>query len=498
MACCEVQIRRLRTRQATRVHRGESCCPRGHCGHVQHHGRRVLRHCRNLGHLQLQGLVRTERASDAQLADRRGSIERVVQEGAGRLGHECHVGEAESVGQDRRAVVDRTAGRAQPDRAATAICEHVPTSERARPCAVAHEGAGGDERADRARVVGDRIGEAGWWTGAWRILAPRALALPSVPSVVRPCDALVDLLASALADVVDEETGAVGIESEPVWVSQPPRIQLLAGCRRGVRGVSAISARDGARTADGIARRRGAGEAVETEDLAVEQAQILRSIIRSARIRAVSRVAAGIAGRDVQVPVGTDVEVAAVVIAVDGGDVVDQDLLGRHIDLVAGHRERADAIDTVPGHAWRRTRVEHVDPTGGGEGRIVGEAEHPAFASAAHGELCRRRGEQLAGRRVDETDATGVLFEHDDTAAREYFDGCRRIDRGDEGVGETTRRCGLRLGWCGDHQGRHGHDQDTEPTHPCTVPEPSELGSSVPLSDDPSVGCMALLGRTSD
>ncbi len=172
-------------------------------------------------------------------------------------------------------------------------------------------------------------------------------------------------------------------------------------------------------------------------------------------------------------------------VAVDRGDVVDQDLLGRHVDLVPGHHERADSVDAASGCAGCRPRVEDVDPTRAGERRIVGEAEQPAFTPAAHGELRGRRGKQLAGRGVDEPDPTGVLFEHHDAPTREHFDRRRGRHRSDERVGEPTRRCSLRLRRARNHQSRHRQDHHEEPAHLRTVPSvhaPGRCGRAVALS----------------
>jgi len=72
----------------------------------------------------------------------------------------------------------------------------------------------------------------------------------------------------------------------------------------------------------------------------------------------------------------------------------------------------------------------------------------------------------------DFTDATGVLSGDHDPTVRERSDRRRRLDGGNEGVGETTR-------WCGLHQRRRRHDEHTELAHLRTVRAEETLRSAI-------------------
>lgn len=235
-------------------------------------------------------------------------------------------------------------------------------------------------------------------------------------------------------------------------------------------GCSTARAGDRPRARQRVPRGRCSGETVQAEDLAVEEAEILCSVVAAAGPRVPSRVGTGVAGRHVQVAVGADVEIAAVVVAVDRGDVVDQHLFAREVDDVARHHECAHPVDTPAGCTRCGPRVEDVDTTGLHERGVAREAEQATFAAGTDRQLRRRRREELTRGGFDQSDPAAVLLEHDDPSVRQRFDASGRRNRRDERVGETRRLPGAgSIRWRTGHE--HGHEQgrdhggDDEPTH---------------------------------
>ena len=107
-----------------------------------------------------------------------------------------------------------------------------------------------------------------------------------------------------------------------------------------VSGVAGVLPREPHATVPGpLTGLPGAGLPVEREaqDLAVQQRQVLGGVVAAGPAACGSRP--GVTDRDVQEAVGGDVEVAAVVVAADRRDVVEQHHLAARHHLLAGERE---------------------------------------------------------------------------------------------------------------------------------------------------------------
>src|SRR6266545_2092996 len=142
-----------------------------------------------------------------------------------------------------------------------------------------------DHRVDRAR-------------GALALEVVPALApVPAVVAAARPGRLVVDLLPGVLADVADPQVAGGGIEGEAPRVAQPVRPDLRAGA-------AAADERVVGRHAVGAA---AGGPRVDAEDLAEQRAQRLPVALGVAAAAAVPQA-------DVQHPVGTEGELAAVVV----------------------------------------------------------------------------------------------------------------------------------------------------------------------------------------
>ncbi len=211
----------------------------------------------------------------------------------------------------------------------------------------------------------------------------------------------------------------------------------------------------------------------DAQDLAVEQREILRSVIVAGRAAVAARVASGVADRDVEEAVGTDVEVAAVVVAVDRRDVVQQHGLARGVDAVIGAEgEPADPVDAPaparPGVVQVHVPVRH-------ERRVVGEAEQPPLAVGTHVQI---DGGAEPGAGAAQSHPPGLLEHHDAVAGYPLHRG-GRLERGDERVAEPgrdgggpgdlvgARRDDDRGDRCG--SGENG-ERSTSPAHDRTVP----------------------------
>ncbi len=119
------------------------------------------------------------------------------------------------------------------------------------------------------------------------------VALAAVPAVVAAHDDAVDLLAHRLADVADPELAGLAVEAHAPGIAEPKRPELVQA-RRPHEGV--------------VGRNRvGHHRNVEAHDLAVEAGHVLRVVVGVA-------AAAAIAHRVVEEPIGSEREVAAVVV----------------------------------------------------------------------------------------------------------------------------------------------------------------------------------------
>ena len=178
-----------------------------------------------------------------------------------------------------------------------------------------------------------------------------------------------------------------------------------------------------ARPADGIARRWFARRGHDPQDLAVEQREILGGVVG---VGVAAGINAGVAHRDVQEPVATDLQIATVVVLVVGGDVVDQHDLAVGIDGVAGHREPAGSVD-ASARRCGGVRVVEVEESVGLEVLVDGNAQQAALASVARRDRkgqCRRRQQHIV---ADQTHRPGLhQIQHGSVGQTHDPGGCSR------------------------------------------------------------------------
>ena len=354
------------------------------------------------------------------------------------------------------------------------------------------------------RVVGDRlrVAEVGCRRRAQGVLALGALAFSRRPAVVRPVDPQVDLFTSVLADVVDVEAGTarVGVEREAPRVAQAVGEDLLTDGDRRRRSVAARGAPIGTRAGERVPRRRRAGPAVDPQDLAVQQAQVLRGVVAAGAAAVATRVAATVADGHVQVPVVAHFQVAAVVVAGRRTDVVEQHQFRGSLDGVAVHAEPAHAVHATAGRRRVRPGVVEVHVAIGVELRVERHAQQAALTLRAHGEIECRSGEQ----RTVLQDAHGpALLQHDHApighcrhrgGSGEATDDERVGEAGDDGAlraGARRSRCRQRgpdrTSDNGTHgQGTHGNDTTQSNDGQTTHEQPPEIFQRARVEAHPS------------
>src|SRR5215207_7779180 len=124
-------------------------------------------------------------------------------------------------------------------------------------------------------------------------------ALESVPAKVGAAGAVdglvVDLLPAVLTDVGDHNP--VAVERESPRVAQPTRVDL----------VRALAAHERVRARDAVPGATLARRGIDAEQLSEQASPALRVLARVAR-------AAAVAGTEVELPVGAELELAAVVV----------------------------------------------------------------------------------------------------------------------------------------------------------------------------------------
>src|SRR5207248_3364168 len=135
-----------------------------------------------------------------------------------------------------------------------------------------------------------------------------------VPAVVEAGLDDVDLLVEVLADVAEPQLAGLAIEAEAPRVAQAVGVDLRP--RAGGRD-------------EGVARGRPPGRGIETEQLAEDDAEVLRVAHRVA-------LRAAVAEAEVEVAVGTEDHVAAV--------VVGEGLLDGEEDGLGGGIERRASV----------------------------------------------------------------------------------------------------------------------------------------------------------
>ena len=289
------------------------------------------------------------------------------------------------------------------------------------------------------RVLDDRWRERGRTASRSSGQARAARPLRDTPAEVRPGPGPhghhVELLALVLAHVADVERRPV--ERDPPGVAQAQRPDLRP---------SADAVRMGIAGRDRVGRR---AVDVDPQELAEQALRILGPVLRVVRAAAVPHA-------DVEQPVGTEPESAAVVVGVRLQDH-EQDRRARGIRLV-GRRRR----HPVPGdhrRAVRAARVVDVDVGHRRERRVERDPEEPALVAREHQRLEVEERFRDEGAVADDADAPGLLRDEEPPAAVARVDdvgrlletrrdrderqrsrvGRRRDDGGEAGPGETRR-----------------------------------------------------------
>ena len=194
-----------------------------------------------------------------------------------------------------------------------------------------------------------------------------------------------------VADIGDVEVAEPAVEARPPRIAQSKRKDFV-GSRRAHEGVVG---RDGI-VARGIAGK-GVGMHVDAQDLAEQAVDVLRGVRR----------AAAVAGRDIEVAVGTEAEPAGLVVG--GGGLVDGDDR-RDARGVGDVRIRRDVIAADLGVARRIDQID-VEKAVAGEVGIEGEAEQAALAGGRDlaGHVEERRCQNLSGGEIEDFDLPGLL-----------------------------------------------------------------------------------------
>ena len=223
------------------------------------------------------------------------------------------------------------------------------------------------------RVVEDRFGEAARGRARRRWIRVGDEALAAVPAVVgagaaddsgRRARGDVDLLAGVLPDVGDHHVARRPIEGEAPGIAQPVGPDLVAACRRG----EGIAGRD--RVGRDLARMR-----VDAEDLAQQLFGVLAVFEGIA-------AAAAVAERDVEVAVGAELELAAVVVGFLGVADAEDRFADRR--AAAGIRAKGVEVDVAFGPAGLgRAGVGRVDAAAAFEVGGWRDREHAPLDFAA-------------------------------------------------------------------------------------------------------------------
>jgi hypothetical protein len=396
-----------------------------------------------------------------------------------------------------------------PDLAGAVVGVEVRAAHALHRAAVAE--AAGDRAAPGGMVVvDDRRGRLHDRGGARRTGVEIVVALEAAPAVVAAADAdglEAHFLDVALADVADQHVASLAVERPAPRIAQPVGPDLVAGlgdrtaAHAGLPGGDRVLHRlPGARlAAHAPAGDRGAAVDVDAQHLAQQGARSrvasvggerrirrARAIVavgggqprRVERLRAVARIAtaAAVAETDVQEAVGTEGDVAAVMV----GEVLvhPQDHgAGREVrrrqQVVARGRRRRDGLGVAQDHGVAGAVGDaDEDAAVALVLRVEGEAEQAALAT--------RREPDGAGRRVAGIGARGAaaethegvrlqragppdadlaaLLDHEQAVAA--IGGVEHADRAAEAGGDEGRE--LRGGGLGHRQRRGGDAQDGE------------------------------------
>ncbi len=210
---------------------------------------------------------------------------------------------------------------------------------------------------------------------------------------------LVNLLPRPAADITHPGRARARADAEAEGVAEPVRKDLLAGAGGGQRlgGVAGNAVRvRGKRVAGRNCVATGVDRVgANAQNLAVEIVCVVRRAGDDVRV----------ADADIEVAVGAKVEVASVVDARVGGNIVDQNALGGWVNRVADHREARDAVARAglvvgvgavgaEAAAGGLARVVEIEIAVLGKARVERDAQQPAFAVTADGECERPLGQQ--------------------------------------------------------------------------------------------------------
>ncbi len=298
---------------------------------------------------------------------------------------------------------------------------------------IAHDVAAGDRLAAGAVVLEDRRDVARGGARRVRAVVERA-ALEALPAEVGGAAlrrGVVDLLGVVLADVADEQVAGRAVEREAKRVAQAVGVDLaarVAAAGERVAGRDRVAARGARRDPQQLGEQRGA--LLVGRPGADERLPVTVGVVASAAV----------AGRDVQVAVGAEVQVAAVVVVAQAVlDLQDERALRRRDVGIGGAVPQVDPdvsarVGRVGVEAARRRVV-----------RRERHREQPALAAGR--ELAARDREEGRGERdavSDDADRAPAL---DDEQARGVAGRCGEVDRRGEGADRLqaqrmrARRC---------------------------------------------------------
>ncbi len=246
-------------------------------------------------------------------------------------------------------------------------------------------------------VSEDRVGQGRACAGAEGTRAEAVVTFLTSPAPVLSADSAfveVEFLDSVLTDVADPHVAVLAIEAEAPRVAKADHPQL------GEATEGRLSRRDCV-VAQCVSREVITVD-VDAKHLAEQHVRVLRAVARVP-------CSAAVAGCDVQVTVGAEVDRATV--------VVRSRLAEREDDVARGVRDvvrQRRAGDGVLRDAVRvADRVVHEELAVGREVRVEREAQKAALAARSDsGDRDERRRKQDSV--LDDLDAAGVLLDHED------------------------------------------------------------------------------------
>src|ERR1043165_1064508 len=286
--------------------------------------------------------------------------------------------------------------RGAPDRARAIVAVEVDaTQPRETRAAIAI--AAGDRAAEAVAVLEDRHGQAGGRAVGRGVVAVRRFH--ETPAVVLAAGAArrlqVDLFVLVLADVGHPEVAGLAVEGETPRVAQAVRPDLAA--RAGARG-ERVGGGDGVRRAVDV----------DARELAEKLAEVLAVIVRIA-------AGAAVADADVEVAVGPELQLAAVVIGELGVRDGEDDGAAGDVGAVGIGGEDGVARD---GDVAVRRGVVDEEETVRRVVRMEGEAEEPALVAAGNEAADVEEGRGQDARAVPDDDGAALLDDEEPGVAR--------------------------------------------------------------------------------